>query len=134
MNFSEWVSLQESDTPEVAFIQSIHKNPHDQLTWLAYADWLEERGDPRADAIRKSKMKPSAKRRGLVNYTGESQYQTFPAWKRAVQTMFPGVSFEGNKDVAQASFHGMGVGEWDGETGHVYSKFNPPMQRPGLSQ
>jgi uncharacterized protein (TIGR02996 family) len=31
------------------FIQAILENPQEEANWLVYADWLEERGDPRAE-------------------------------------------------------------------------------------
>ncbi len=40
-------------TPEDrAFIRSILDYPEDFTVWLAYADWLDERGDPRAEFLR----------------------------------------------------------------------------------
>jgi uncharacterized protein (TIGR02996 family) len=42
-------------TPEDrAFIRSILDYPEDFTGWLAYADWLDERGDPRAEFLRLS--------------------------------------------------------------------------------
>src|SRR5262249_22341184 len=39
--------------PEVpAFLQALRENPHDETTRLVLADWLEERGDPRAEHLR----------------------------------------------------------------------------------
>jgi uncharacterized protein (TIGR02996 family) len=35
-----------------AFIRSILDYPEDFTVWLAYADWLDERGDPRAEFLR----------------------------------------------------------------------------------
>jgi uncharacterized protein (TIGR02996 family) len=37
---------------ENAFLSSIFTKPDDVATWLVYADWLEERGDPRAEYLR----------------------------------------------------------------------------------
>jgi uncharacterized protein (TIGR02996 family) len=34
------------------FLQSIQADPVDEVNYLVYADWLEERGDPRADFLR----------------------------------------------------------------------------------
>jgi uncharacterized protein (TIGR02996 family) len=34
------------------FLQSIQADPVDEVNFLVYADWLEERGDPRADFLR----------------------------------------------------------------------------------
>jgi uncharacterized protein (TIGR02996 family) len=39
-------------TEEEAFIQAIADNPADDTPRLIFADWLEERGDPRAEFIR----------------------------------------------------------------------------------
>jgi uncharacterized protein (TIGR02996 family) len=41
-----------SDPKEEAFLESIRANPRDNTARLVYADWLEERGDPRADYLR----------------------------------------------------------------------------------
>jgi uncharacterized protein (TIGR02996 family) len=37
---------------EAGFLDAIQKNPNDDVTRLAYADWLEERGDVRAEYLR----------------------------------------------------------------------------------
>jgi uncharacterized protein (TIGR02996 family) len=37
---------------EQAFLQEIEKNPNDDTSRLVYADWLDERGDPRAAYLR----------------------------------------------------------------------------------
>src|SRR5579884_4103642 len=39
-------------TRENAFLQAILENPADDTARLVYADWLEERGDPRGEFIR----------------------------------------------------------------------------------
>jgi uncharacterized protein (TIGR02996 family) len=39
-------------TPDDAFLQAILENPDDDTPRLIYADWLEERGDPRGEFIR----------------------------------------------------------------------------------
>jgi uncharacterized protein (TIGR02996 family) len=39
-------------TDEDAFLQTILTSPHDPSPKLVFADWLEERGDPRAELIR----------------------------------------------------------------------------------
>src|SRR5262249_1393667 len=39
-------------TDEAAFLRSILDDPDDEANRLVYADWLEERGDPRAELIR----------------------------------------------------------------------------------
>jgi uncharacterized protein (TIGR02996 family) len=35
-----------------AFLSAIHADPEDETTRLVYADWLEERGDPRGEYLR----------------------------------------------------------------------------------
>jgi uncharacterized protein (TIGR02996 family) len=37
---------------ETAFLQAIQAEPDDALTFGVFADWLEERGDPRSDLVR----------------------------------------------------------------------------------
>lgn len=37
---------------EAAFLRAVHADPKDSAPRLVYADWLEERGDQRADVIR----------------------------------------------------------------------------------
>ena len=44
---------------ETPFLEAINAAPHDTATRLFYADWLEERGDPRAELIRiEEEMRP----------------------------------------------------------------------------
>jgi uncharacterized protein (TIGR02996 family) len=42
----------EHDAMETAFIDAIRKNPDDDEARAVYADWLEERGDPRGEYLR----------------------------------------------------------------------------------
>lgn len=37
---------------EQAFLQAMQENPEDNTLRLVFADWLEERGDPRGELIR----------------------------------------------------------------------------------
>jgi uncharacterized protein (TIGR02996 family) len=39
-------------TPDEAFLQAVVESPDDDAPRLVYADWLEERGDPRGEFIR----------------------------------------------------------------------------------
>src|SRR5262245_40229937 len=39
-------------TEEQTFLSAIMANPDDQTTKLVYADWLDERNDPRAEIVR----------------------------------------------------------------------------------
>ena len=120
--FKKWISLRENNEEEMAFIQAIKQTPEDRTTWLVYADWLDDHGRPEeAAVIRKAKATAPPKSR-QVNSMGEREYQSFGTWRKAIMTEFPGVTFEGNKDIAQALFHGTGVGEWDGERGVIYAK------------
>jgi uncharacterized protein (TIGR02996 family) len=41
-----------ADPTEEAFLESIRANPSAKTVRLVYADWLEERGDPRAEYLR----------------------------------------------------------------------------------
>lgn len=41
-------------TDDKGFIRSILDDPDELTTWLIYADWLDERGDPRAEFLRLS--------------------------------------------------------------------------------
>jgi uncharacterized protein (TIGR02996 family) len=37
---------------EAGFIEAIRQRSNDRGRWLIFADWLEERGDPRGELIR----------------------------------------------------------------------------------
>jgi uncharacterized protein (TIGR02996 family) len=39
-----------------AFIEAILEHPEEEANWLVYADWLEERGDPRAALYRQRRL------------------------------------------------------------------------------
>jgi uncharacterized protein (TIGR02996 family) len=43
-------------TQDEAFLQAIFEDPSDDTPWLVYADWLEERGDPRAELYRHRRL------------------------------------------------------------------------------
>jgi uncharacterized protein (TIGR02996 family) len=38
------------------FIQAILEDPREEANWLVYADWLEERGDPRSELYRRRRL------------------------------------------------------------------------------
>ena len=38
------------------FLQAILEQPQEEANWLVYADWLEERGDPRAALYRRRRL------------------------------------------------------------------------------
>src|SRR5437660_377568 len=51
----KWWKLQRSDglmNDDAAFLRAIRENPDDPIHCLVYADWLEERGDPRGEYLR----------------------------------------------------------------------------------
>lgn len=48
----KWPAGPMSMTDDTGFIRAIHENPEDASLLLIYADWLEERGDIRADFLR----------------------------------------------------------------------------------
>lgn len=56
-----------------AFLQGIRQNPDDLGRRLVYADWLDDRGDPRGEYLR------------LSCRMAELQGQIDPAWRRTVQ-------------------------------------------------
>src|SRR5262249_29191069 len=39
-------------TTEEALVRALRERPDDDLSWLVYADWLEEHGDPLGERIR----------------------------------------------------------------------------------
>jgi hypothetical protein len=53
------------------------------------------------------------------------RFQTFQGWKRAVRERCANVTFEGDKDICQAWGDGKYAGEWDGETGEVFTTNSP---------
>lgn len=76
--FIEWLMSESSD--EDAFLAKVRSNPKDQLTWLVFADWLDDRDDPRAGIIR-----------GLVNpRMGLPDWTPYGAdFKRTLALSFP---------------------------------------------
>ncbi len=59
----------------------------------------------------------------LKNHMDETEYTTWDSWRKACRKAYPEVTFEGDKDIAQAMWkEGRAVGEWDGAVGVVYKK------------
>lgn len=59
----------------------------------------------------------------LKNHMDETEYSTWDSWRKACRKAYPEVTFEGDKDIAQAMYkEGRAVGEWDGSVGVVYKK------------
>ncbi len=72
---------------EVTFLRSILEKPEDTARRLLYADWLEQRGDPRAQFLR---MNPALQRISYVAWLerhGHLEYylQHFPDMKRETE-------------------------------------------------
>ena len=59
-------------TDEDHFLHAIRRKPDDALTRLVYADWLDERGDPRGEYLR------------LLNRLRELRGTLDPEWQRSV--------------------------------------------------
>lgn len=60
------------------------------------------------------------------NHMGETEYQTYSAWRRAIKKAHPDAWFDGDADICQAMVgpkdnSAKGVGEWGGDTGSVYA-------------
>lgn len=76
-------------TDEATFLQALRHDPEDATVRLAYADWLEERGDPRAEFLRAEaelKQRPlSKRRRARLRLRLEAlRRQLDPDWQAAV--------------------------------------------------
>lgn len=68
---------------EAAFLRAIADQPEDDAPRLVYADWLEERNDPRAEYLRvehRGRANPAAERERLDALRARLD----PAWLRAV--------------------------------------------------
>lgn len=64
-----------------------------------------------------------AEGRQMKNHMDETEYSTWDSWRKACRKAYDGVTFEGDKDIAQAMWkEGRAVGEWDGSVGVVYKK------------
>jgi uncharacterized protein (TIGR02996 family) len=80
------------------FLQALRQNPDDDATRSVYADWLEERGDPRAGLLRLELQLHACRQRLVVLHQ-----QTDPTWVRQVRrslldpeaAIVPGVSAAG---------------------------------------
>ncbi len=67
---------QQPMTSEEPFLTAIRQKPDDRSRWLVYADWLEQRGDPRGELIRVGQQLerlPAGDRRWLLARARESQ-------------------------------------------------------------
>ncbi len=74
---------------EQAFLREIAANPRDNTARLVYADWLDEKGDPRGEYLRVhcelSTLPPSDERyQSLLEREHELQAECEPDWLRQV--------------------------------------------------
>ncbi len=70
--------------PEEAFLDSIRANPQDETSLLVYADWLEERGDPRGEFVRQAAALGDADGPILQGPARELCQQWEPLWAATV--------------------------------------------------
>jgi uncharacterized protein (TIGR02996 family) len=73
---------------DAPFLRSLLINPDDRTTRLVYADWLDDRADPRADYLRLTLhiaelQRGDVRRRELTTRLHELQ-RTFPSWWVAI--------------------------------------------------
>ncbi|HEY1191623.1 MAG TPA: TIGR02996 domain-containing protein [Gemmata sp.] len=70
---------------ETAFEDALRANPHDFATWCAYADWLEEKGDPRGTFMQvqlalEDTARPTKERNALKKQERELLLAHAPEW------------------------------------------------------
>ncbi len=65
---------------EESFLRALRQNPHDDATRSVYADWLEDRGDLRAELLRLEQQLHSCRQRMV-----QLQQETDPAWLAQVR-------------------------------------------------
>lgn len=51
----------------------------------------------------------------------EKTYRTYAAWRRAILARWPNATFDGDADICSAFCRTIGIGEWDGAIGVIYS-------------
>jgi uncharacterized protein (TIGR02996 family) len=76
------------------FLRAIIADPDDAALRLVYADWLEERGDPRSDFLRVQSalatLPPGDRRRaGLQAWLGELRQDIDPKWRAVIELRLP---------------------------------------------
>jgi uncharacterized protein (TIGR02996 family) len=72
-----------TDDPEAALLAAVHADPDDYQARAIYADWLEERGDPRGEYLRLDMQLVT-----LPARLSELVTQIDPAWMHAVNGRF----------------------------------------------
>jgi uncharacterized protein (TIGR02996 family) len=78
---------------EAGFIDAILANPSEDATRLVYADWLEERGDPRAAYLRLECQLARITRR-----LGQLGERVDPAWRARSQRVAGGTPVRAASD------------------------------------
>ena len=68
-----------ADDPEAALLEAVAQAPHDLQARTVYADWLEERGDPRGEFLRLEMQMTT-----LPERLGELARRIDPVWMRMV--------------------------------------------------
>src|SRR4051794_24483768 len=79
-------------TEDAAFIRAIRERPDDETARLVYADWLDDRSDPRAEYLRAEAawvaLQPSDEQyRPLYRRVSQLAAQLDPEWFAAVSRM-----------------------------------------------
>jgi uncharacterized protein (TIGR02996 family) len=68
-----------ADDPEGALLEAVERAPHDVQVRTVYADWLEERGDPRGEFLRLQMQLTT-----LPERLSELAHRIDPAWMKLV--------------------------------------------------
>lgn len=79
---------------------------------------------PAPNAVDAQSSDPVAEGRQMKNHMDETEYSSWDSWRKACRKAHEGVTFQGDKDIAQA-MHSDGkhaIGEWDGAVGIIYKK------------
>lgn len=56
----------------------------------------------------------------VKNHMDETEYESWASWRAACKKACPSVTFEGDKDIAQAMDGKRAIGEWDGTVGVLF--------------
>lgn len=105
------MSFRQDAENELSFLQHIVADPADDLPRLVYADWLEERGEPRAEYIRIQVALAGADHRpdeaaALTNKAASLYWKHHRYWNGQVYRRWIGTPLEGKR------VHLGGLGGW----------------------